>query len=68
MEEIGAMITALALYFSIVLGGGTMLRGLTAVALLRDFTTPAGGIYPILLILVAAMPLLVNDRQGRIAP
>lgn len=58
------MITASALYSAIVFGAGTMLRA----AQLRNFTTPAGGIYPILLILVAAMPLLVNDRQGRIAP
>jgi len=47
---------------------GTMLRGLTAAEQLRNFTTPAGGIYAILLILFAAMPLLVNGRQGRTAP
>ncbi|MGO8908126.1 MAG: hypothetical protein ACLQDM_02170 [Bradyrhizobium sp.] len=47
---------------------GTLLRGLTAAEQLRNFTTPAGGIYAILLLLFAAMPLLVNGRWGRIAP
>ena len=59
------LITASARY---LFGGGIMLRGLTAAAQLRNFTTPAGGIYPILLILFAAMPLLVDGRGGSTAP
>ena len=47
---------------------GTMLRGLTVAEQLRNFTTPAGGVYAVLLILFAAMPWLVNGRQGRTAP
>lgn len=57
------MITASALY-SAVFGAGTMLRA----AQLRNLIRLAGGIYPILLIRFAAMPLPVDGRQGRIAP
>lgn len=58
------MITASALYFAVVFGAGTMLRA----AQLRNLIRLAGGIYPILLILFAAMPLPVDGRQGRLAP
>jgi hypothetical protein len=44
---------------------GTMLRGLTAAEIIRNFAMPAGGIYAILLLLFAAMPSLVNGRRGR---
>ena len=44
---------------------GTVLRGLTAGELFRNFATPAGGVYAILLLLFAAMPLLANSRLGR---
>ena len=63
------LIAASALYFAIVFGAGFLLGPIRVFWLEpRYFTTPAGGIYAILLILFAAMPWLVNGRQGRIAP
>jgi len=41
------------LYFGIVFGGG----------LLRNFATPAGAVYAVLLLLFAMMPWLVNRRR-----
>ncbi len=64
MVGLGALVLQQLTDFAV----GTMVRGLTAAEQLRSFTTPAGGIYAILLLLFVAMPLLVNGRQGRIAP
>jgi hypothetical protein len=44
---------------------GTLLRGLSPSEQLQNFATPAGVIYATLLLLFAAMPWLVNRRQGR---
>jgi hypothetical protein len=41
---------------------GTLVRGLTLRAQLRNFATPAGIVYALLLLLFTAMPLLANWR------
>jgi hypothetical protein len=46
------------------LSPGTTLRGLTLAEQLQNFGTPAGAIYPVLLLLFAAMPLLVNGKRN----
>jgi hypothetical protein len=42
---------------------GIALRGLTPAEQLRNFKTPAGAIYGVLLLLFAIMPLLVNGGK-----
>jgi hypothetical protein len=44
---------------------GHLLRGSSASEQVRNFATPAGVVYAILLLLFAVMPLMVNRRFGR---
>jgi len=43
---------------------GVTLRGLTLTDLLRNFLTPQGAIYAVLLVTFAAVPQLINDRSS----
>ena len=45
---------------------GAAVRGLTLTEQLDNFATPQGGVYAVLLLLFAAMPLLMNSRSSSI--